>query len=1282
MNDTNDHDSQSRDNEPGVEEANQAPIPEEVPGASAHNKQPEPAQPISKRRKALRGIGKTTKVLLLGIFALVSFILFLLVFFPATFVVNQVEQRVAILRDNGISIGHASFSLLSGAELEDILIPAPEGFSKPILTVKRVKLEYSPFALASNQVVIDQVLLDSPHVNLETVNGRTNLDAFLENLQKGQTPEAEPEPEPEKPEEPASPSDIQIVLQSFELNDFSAFVDDGNHVLDFGRLDIRISGMYSEKDSHFDGTISIEGSEYGQANVRLTQQTPVALSADLMVALMIKFKAEQVTNPKAELELDLHVATQKLESEWALDPIDIELNLKTKADMPGDMAQIEAMTLSFNKEQLINLSGKLDGLTVQREIQLVLQRLHLPLTAFAPYAKAFVPNVEFGGDVFVEDLQIQGDVPKLMNSGLPTAQGKIRITDVWAKLPDQQVSVSGVQTTLELSSRSDGGTPTLDPAAMRANGQIRVGKVTHPMATITDLALTLDGRADGLTLTNAQAELGLRVADISVTDPALGPLSLSLGLDVRAGGDLANGRYDLHELKLNVADTIKLGLSAHAELDAVSGSVTAHTAHLTLDPLELAKALALVPPEIRKTLPAMTVSGSVALDVKTGGAVPMPVSDPMILPVTLKSVLSLNDISVHLPDPAMALSVNGMEGKITLSGKPSNLLLDGELALARLLKSDQGLTVSDVTLPLHAEVTPKKATLNLKLSTTEVRHDQQAAKLEGILLALNLNAEGRLLAQQFDSISAELSLKTDSILYSKELAATVSDQRTTASISYDSATRQAAIALAFGFGKLNVPDQQLTVGDYNIAVDAIAHEINPFAQPEPLIQPTLAELAIQMDIGSVEKPGALQDPLRNSSLTLKGKMHNMRDIDLEPFTFRAPSIGAVLDVSGKVWGLMDKRMQMADFKTRWPEFDVQVFAGLDGKARTKLAKGLETLGKAGLNVRVRSLPDNFARVDGKLVANDFHLWTESNGQIEREDGSVEPTRTTLEVKDFDADVPMVQIINLQDMQLVSAQGNIFEEGSRGILYDTMRQYSKQQSNFHIDAITWTAREGEVEKSFNLDELALDMIYRDNTFAIDRMYLDLLSGGITGALQVQLAALPPEPFDIRVHFENQITGVNLGYLAATPDTQVTPETELSSLINMDFGLSTRHLEGRIDITRLSLKHLDKLLQFLDPAGKDPKVQKNRQLINAWYIKMVNPKVKLVSMWIKYGNLNMDIAMDAGILGPVLKGILDNSRIRRLNIVPILNAFLPGSKSDDEQKQLKNDNAAATQAAATP
>jgi len=151
------------------------------------------------------------------------------------------------------------------------------------------------------------------------------------------------------------------------------------------------------------------------------------------------------------------------------------------------------------------------------------------------------------------------------------------------------------------------------------------------------------------------------------------------------------------------------------------------------------------------------------------------------------------------------------------------------------------------------------------------------------------------------------------------------------------------------------------------------------------------------------------------------------------------------------------------------------------------------------------------------------------------------------------------------------------------------------------------------------------------------------------------------------------------LTAKNPASLTTPSEISTLIEMNIGLQELLLQGRIDFTQISLLQLDDILKFLDPQGKDPSIQSNRELLNAWYLKMLKPKISLVSMRMQYSNLNMDIAMDAFAVGGILQRILENMKIRRFNVKPILRRHL-GSILQGSAPAPANENLTTGEAAA--
>ena len=231
------------------------------------------------------------------------------------------------------------------------------------------------------------------------------------------------------------------------------------------------------------------------------------------------------------------------------------------------------------------------------------------------------------------------------------------------------------------------------------------------------------------------------------------------------------------------------------------------------------------------------------------------------------------------------------------------------------------------------------------------------------------------------------------------------------------------------------------------------------------------------------------------------------------------------------------------------------------------------------------------------------------------------------------------------------------------LHATLRPYKGRRTELSIGGLhvhqTFTAKNAagkvisNVRRKTSLDRLGLNLSLDQSTLALDRLYLKLFSGDIAGAVQAQLLGLNPVgPPDVRAKLRLQVTGVNLAYLDARA-TERTDETEVSALMDIEAEPCRRHVKARITITHLSLKMLDALLAFIDPSGVDENVQKNRKLLNSTLVKLANPRVEAVSIWINYGNLNMDIDVDAiEPAGAILRAMLRKNRIRRLDILWLL------------------------------
>ncbi len=464
-------------------------------------------------------------------------------------------------------------------------------------------------------------------------------------------------------------------------------------------------------------------------------------------------------------------------------------------------------------------------------------------------------------------------------------------------------------------------------------------------------------------------------------------------------------------------------------------------------------------------------------------------------------------------------------------------------------------------------------------------------------------------------------------------------------------------------------------------------------------------------------------PFNETIIDVKSVIHNLETAVLEKFDIRVPTAGVRVDVDGKVMRLRRTILnQLERGLIVLPEYDVQMFSGLDTSEGfqglessepnwKKLPLPMEdyfTQGLVGIKARVRSIPNTEEAVmEGVILAKAFNFWKKDPAKKKIKydvgDGKLVTlwidSQSAMYLKDMDADVPLIQKIRMvfadgvPKVWLLGEQRSLFDMGSKGALYNTMREYSKNRSNFHIDGVTLTTREEKAklaykrqkkmkdtdpeayalansatpqrrrwktgdyfDSSLRVDEVSLDMIYNDNIFAIDRLYVNVLGGDVQGQLQAQLYSpdfevsnFPPPEFTVRTHFGLQLTNVNLAYLTAGPDTKVTDETAISMLMDLDFDLRPKFVEGRIELTQLGIPQAIQGMKFLDPNKQDPSIQRNIGVL-----KMADGVAGLdfASIRLKYTQANVDFALN-GFFGPIINFfILDKIKIRNFDIMPIL------------------------------
>lgn len=735
-----------------------------------------PAPPAARkpRRRWLRRLLKWTGITLLS---LVTLVILIVIFLPLNWIVQSFVLPAVheTFGQDNITIGRCEWSLTHGVEFHEIRVGPPAGYTKDILTLKRMAVHYDLFSYFGGDFQLTEVAVEQPHAFLEIKNGKSAIDAMLEKL---------PPPEPPPPEPPpGEPPDLKVTLHDIHVTDARAGLDDGTNRVDFKALDLKVSGVFSFKESKIRVEVGIGGTPEGQPNVIVAGPAsgPQALAAELEMKMKMGVDigiGAELDKPRADVDLDFLLASTKLEAAGLkLKPLKLTANTKAMADIKADQAGVKLLTAHFNGEELLRMKADLNGLKSQA-ILAQIEKARLPFAVFLPYVEAVLPpgtRFDLKGEAGLEGLSVAGEGPKLSQGALPTVTGRLFVRDFavdvdttkvpppaegetrLVSLPPLAAQVKDVNVEIDLGVTPDA--PALDATQMLAafaqgegapkptamlKGTVGVGLVDGFGAHVEKLALDLTA---GAVLVNQQpqdvaAQVSLKIPTVKAEVPGKGKASLSLATTLRAGGNLPGQNFVLDKVTLNVSDTIKVAVDGWVKKLGNEG----FELNTRIEPLNIPRALAIVPAGLRP--PGLTVGGSVDTTVHVKGTLPpmeelqtlgADLNKAFALPVELDITQGMNGLSVALP--AAKVQVAGFSGAVRVHGKPSDITIEAPagrpLGIDKIVKSDLGVVIRKLALPLKVRFTPLSGGDTLALETGASMKFEPAAKTPAKGMALS-----------------------------------------------------------------------------------------------------------------------------------------------------------------------------------------------------------------------------------------------------------------------------------------------------------------------------------------------------------------------------------------------------------------------------------------------------------------------------------------------------------------------------------------------------------------
>ena len=306
-------------------------------------------------------------------------VLLVVVYFAATssaFLQGVILPKVSQALGADVTVAEAQISPFSHVLLRALKVQPPGG--EPLLTVQEVHANYSLWSIISGNIVVSEVVIESPVVTvIQNADGTSNLDAFT----KAQAKQTKPTPSaPTKPSQAAQVDIKKVALNNATVRLVKNYANGAKDITEVTGLNFTVSDLKNGQSGKVELAAALAVQKAAQTNAaaaalsaKLTGAYDFTLTADLKPALVkggTAFTVNQATG--ALTDLNTFAATFNCE----LTPTEVkELSLRfTKADVmlahigvngPFDAAKSEGklkLIISGINREVLNLAGAAKGM--------------------------------------------------------------------------------------------------------------------------------------------------------------------------------------------------------------------------------------------------------------------------------------------------------------------------------------------------------------------------------------------------------------------------------------------------------------------------------------------------------------------------------------------------------------------------------------------------------------------------------------------------------------------------------------------------------------------------------------------------------------------------------------------------------------------------------------------------------------------------------------------------------------------------------------------------------
>lgn len=1118
------------------------------------------------------------------------------------------EQQLTKMLATEVTIGAMEVSLVAGVELRRLQVNPPKGFEEKVLSLERLALRWSLWRLLGLVVRIDEFAVEGLSLTLESAHGQSNIDVLLARL----GPTAPESTEPEKAA--AAPLDltqirlpIRVEANDVHVTDLSARILEPGLSLsvDEVNLEARFAGEGEALDLDLWVGLGERPPAIGPSTLVLERAQPT-VKLSLLQRLGVSVRTSGLGDIALGMKLD---ATTEV-TEPPVGSLRAQGQLAVVTDLLGQVLEVATCHWQVGELTRVDLEASVSEFLGDPKISLQRLLVASSLGEFSPTAAAVVPGVSFAGELEATLEPFASSVSALAGQQVPSTRLQARGESLDVHVDEIEVDGAAFAASVDLDE---------DAAKLSINATVKSAR-------------SLDQVVRGVAV-----RLG---ADTAIA-PWLGAADKSSEVTAHLEVEVESASAPVGQVR---------GVALAADLVAPIGTVLTRVG----EPVEVTVDL--------KAQSATAPQGEIgAIDVH------LEVSSSDLVAPSAEAFLRAGVNSVTAVQGEETIKVTDIGVRLRAAKKDDRIDLD-ELGLrvADLLRLDAHGSVEKATSSV-----PRVGDFVLNLTADDIRailallpaQSRPPGQVEGgVALQLRLNGSVPYRALQAKAQPPALVMENGRVHWAKTVAvyadfgeawaaelerglpfvaAMVLDLR---NLSFEDDTQQArgvTVDLDFEMQE-HGPQMRFEAGVDELRQTEAARTVrNASVKLGFGFGSSVTELGLDVTLGTLEDP-TLAEAVRDATFSTAIRYRMRGDVILERLRLEAPSLGIVVAAQGLITKPIRLVLARAWEQAELPGVDVDLTwqVGISRPEMRPVTVGGPALGGSVVFSGAIGVHEGVGAVRGNLTADGF---TAVAGDTHLEGLSGElPFDIRLAFRpDPEATVLARETgFGGNVVALYTSADDIRNLPARPTYYQRLRPY-RLKSGLRIARV----RHGPYE----ITDFELDGRLEQGMLLADWISMHILGGDVVGNLALQLG----RSSEVRGDLAFQISNIDASYFEAL-SIEPGPESELNADLQLDFlfGPGQRDLSLNANVTKIGSETLDRFLQSLDPEGTNPDIQDTRS--NLGYV-----TIDGVAVWIRYENLNIDLAYTAVFRIPFTKigyRPIPSETVRRLPLRETLNVQL--------------------------